>query len=83
MFNQTEKLPVEVGDRVAAVNDGKIMKGRVVEVVADVVIGVTFAKAGPVVSYDRDSVLLLYRNVETPLGKGVMPFVMAANTANL
>lgn len=79
----TEKLPLEIGDRVAAVNDGKIMKGRVVEMVADVVIGVTFVKGGPVVSYDRDSVMLLYRQVETPKGTGVIPFVIAANTAKL
>ena len=79
----TEKLPLEVGDRVAAINGGKIAKGRVVEMVADVVIGVTFAKGGDVISFGRDDVMLLYRPVQTPKGTGIMPFVMVAPTAKL
>lgn len=76
----TEKLPLEIGDRVAAVKDGKIMKGRVVEQVADVAIFVTFEKGGEAVAYGRDEIMLLYRQVPTPKGKGVIPFIMGAPT---
>lgn len=83
MFNQTEKLPVEVGDRVAVVRDGNVAKARVVEVLDGIGVFVTFAKGGDPVMYDRESVMLLYRTVETPKGKGVMPFIIMAPTKAL
>jgi hypothetical protein len=83
MFNQTEKLPVEVGDRVAVVRDGNVAKARVVEVLDGIGVFVTFAKGGEPAMYDRDAVMLLYRVVDTPKGKGAIPFIMGAPTKAL
>jgi len=76
MFNQTEKLPVEVGDRVAVVYKEKVAKARVVEVIEGVAVFVTVEKGGDAIAYDRNDVMLLYRYKQTPLGTGVIPFVI-------
>lgn len=80
MFNQTKKLSVEVGDRVAVVRDGNVSKARVVEVLDGIGVFVTFTKGGDPVVYDRDAVMLLYRHVETTAGKGIIPFIAVAPT---
>ncbi len=77
------KEKLEVGDRVAAINNGKVAKGRVVEVVDGVATFVTFAAGGDAVAYDRDDVMLLYRTVQTPNGIGFIPFVIGAQTRTL
>lgn len=69
--SDSDRIPLMVGDRVAAIKDGKVRKARVVGITADIFVDVTFEKGGDVVTFSRDSVMMLYRYVDTPKGKGV------------
>jgi hypothetical protein len=62
MFTETEKLALVKGDRVAALQDGKIVKAYVQNVVADVVVEVSFTRdGGETVAFARNDVMFLYR----------------------
>lgn len=67
-------------DRVAVVKDGKIVKGRVAEVLGSNAVRVTFAKDDGGTLYERGEVLALYRYAQavTPLGVAMIPIALCA-----
>jgi hypothetical protein len=70
------KVPLEMKDRVMVVMGGKMVKGRVAEVMGANAVRVTFAKGDEGKIFERTEVVALYRYVEqevdTPLGKGIL-----------
>lgn len=70
------KVPLENKDRVMVVMDGKMVKGRVAEVVGTNAVRVTFGKGDEGKIFERGEVVALYRYVETPFGLGAVPLVV-------
>lgn len=66
------KIEIQVADRVGVAVDGKVIKGKVVEVMETMVFVLV---NGSPVAFDRDQVLPLYRwNADKT---GIIPFVIA------
>jgi hypothetical protein len=78
------KVPLEDGDRVSVVIDGKQVKGRVAEVLPPNGVKVTFSKDDTGKFFERNEVMALYRYVPqmimTEIGPktvmGILPLVV-------
>jgi hypothetical protein len=67
--NDIEKklLVPQLEDRCVAMNNGTLMKGRIVSDLNGAY-GVMFVKKGPVSVYNRNEIFLIYRYIDTPMG---------------
>lgn len=59
------KVPLEINDRVMVVEDGKMKKGRVAEVLPPNGLKITFAKGDAGKFFERNEVVALYRYAPT------------------
>ena len=75
---ESEILTPQVEDRCVAMNNGTLMKGRVVSDLNGAY-GVMFVKKGPVTVFNRNEIFLIYRYIDTPMGPetGVVPICLA------
>lgn len=79
-YAAAEKFLLEVNDRVVVIHEGKLAKGYVANVIADVVVDVAFERdGGDTVTYPRDEVMALYR----PVPGGIVPIIALASRAQL
>lgn len=77
-MNGAAKIVLEAGDRVVVSVDGEARKARVVST-ADTLVFVTFKKGDEPQAFDRSAVYALYRYVDGPFGKGVLPLFFEKN----